>query len=77
MDRYRAFTDQPASSTEHPIVVVGAGLAGATAARLLADHGFDVVVLDKGRRVGGRTSRRRVDEVVILRALAWTHGQTG
>ena len=68
MDRYRAFTDQPASSTDHPIVVVGAGLAGATAARLLADHGFDVVVLDKGRRVGGRTSRRRVDEVVV------THG---
>ncbi len=68
MDRYRAFTDQPASSTEHPIVVIGAGLAGATAARLLADHGFDVVVLDKGRRVGGRCSRRRLDEVVI------THG---
>ena len=45
MDRYRAFTDQPASSTDHPIVVVGAGLAGATAARLLADHGFDVVCL--------------------------------
>ena len=27
-----------------------------------------MVVLDKGRRVGGRTSRRRVDEVVV------THG---
>ena len=35
MDRYRAFTDQPASPTDHPIVVIGAGLAGATAARLL------------------------------------------
>ena len=73
MDRYRAFTDQPASSTDHPIVVVGAGLAGATAARLLADHGFDVVVLDKGRRVGGRSSRRRLDDVVITHGAAHLH----
>ena len=68
MDAYRAFTDRPAGETAHPIVVVGAGLAGAVAARILADHGFDVVVLDKGRRVGGRCSRRRVDDVVL------THG---
>jgi deoxyribodipyrimidine photo-lyase len=65
MDAYRRFTDQPAATTDHPIVVVGAGLAGAVAARLLADHGFDVFVMDKGRRVGGRCSRRRVDEVVV------------
>jgi deoxyribodipyrimidine photolyase/predicted NAD/FAD-dependent oxidoreductase len=68
MEAYRAFTDRPASTIAHPIVVIGAGIAGATAARLLADHGFDVIVLDKGRRVGGRTSRRRVDNVVV------THG---
>ena len=68
MDAYTAFTDRPAAPTPHPIVVIGAGLAGAVAARLLADHGFDVLVLDKGRRVGGRTSRRRVDDVVL------THG---
>ena len=68
MGAYRAFTDRPAASTTHPIVIVGAGLAGAVAARLLVDHGFDVLVLDKGRRVGGRTARRRVDDVVV------THG---
>ena len=68
MEAYRAFTDRPAGETAHPIVVIGAGLAGAVAARILADHGFDVVVLDKGRRVGGRCSRRRLDDVVL------THG---
>jgi photolyase PhrII len=68
MEAYRAFTDRPAGATPHPIVIIGAGLAGAVAARLLADHGFDVVVLDKGRRVGGRCSRRLVDDVVL------THG---
>ena len=68
METYRKFTDRPAANTPHPIVVIGAGLAGAVAARLLADHGFGVLVLDKGRRVGGRCSRRRVNEVVV------THG---
>lgn len=68
MDAYRAFTDRPATTTSHPIAIIGAGIAGAVAARLLADHGFDVIVLDKGRRVGGRTARRRVDDVVV------THG---
>jgi len=36
------------------IVVVGSGLAGLTAARLLTDTGHRVVVVDKGRRPGGR-----------------------
>lgn len=36
------------------IAVVGAGLAGATAARILADEGFDVVVVEARERVGGR-----------------------
>jgi renalase len=40
-------------------VVVGAGLAGAAAGRALADQGFSVVVLDKGRGPGGRLATRR------------------
>jgi len=43
------------------VLVVGAGLAGATAARESADAGFRVLVLDKGRGPGGRLSTRRVD----------------
>lgn len=73
MDAYRAHTDRPASDTNHPIVVLGAGLAGAVAARLLADHGFDVVVLDKGRRVGGRCSRRALDDVVVTHGARHVH----
>lgn len=36
------------------VVVVGAGMAGLTCARALVQQGVDVVVLEGGRRVGGR-----------------------
>ncbi|MBU3749622.1 MAG: flavin monoamine oxidase family protein, partial [Mycobacterium sp.] len=39
----------------HDVVVIGAGLAGLTAARELTGRGFDVVVLEGRDRVGGRT----------------------
>ncbi|WP_092553886.1 flavin monoamine oxidase family protein [Herbiconiux ginsengi] len=40
------------------IAVIGAGMAGATAARALADSGFDVVVIEARDRVGGRIDTR-------------------
>ena len=39
--------------------VLGAGVAGLSAARLLATEGVEVEVFDKGRGPGGRISRRR------------------
>lgn len=51
--------DQPAPRL-YDVVVVGAGMAGLTAARLLRAQGLDVVVVDKGRAVGGRMATRRV-----------------
>ena len=41
------------------VAVIGAGLAGLSAALVLREHGAGVVVLEKGRGVGGRTSTRR------------------
>jgi monoamine oxidase len=40
----------------HDVIVIGAGLAGLTAARELTRGGFDVLVLEGRDRVGGRTN---------------------
>ncbi|OYD54374.1 NAD/FAD-dependent oxidoreductase [Thauera propionica] len=42
-------------------LVIGAGLAGLSAARILREAGFSVTVVDKSRGVGGRMSTRRSD----------------
>ena len=47
------------SGSGRRVAVVGAGIAGATVARLLADAGVDVTVFDKSRGVGGRLATRR------------------
>ena len=39
------------------IIVIGAGVAGLSAARTLADSGYEVVVLEARNRIGGRTTR--------------------
>lgn len=46
------------------VAVVGAGLSGLVAARRLATQ-HDVIVLDKGRSVGGRLATRRIGEAVL------------
>lgn len=43
------------------VIVIGAGLAGLRAARVLADAGRTVVVLEASDRVGGRVTTDEVD----------------
>jgi oxygen-dependent protoporphyrinogen oxidase len=47
------------------IAVVGAGVAGLTAARELTDAGHEVVVLEGANEVGGKLRRRTVGGVVV------------
>ena len=46
-------------------VVVGAGLAGVACARTLRAAGAPVVLVDRGRRLGGRMASRRIDGRVV------------
>lgn len=50
------------------VAVIGAGLAGLSCAARLQAAGCAVVVLDKGRSVGGRMATRREE------ACSWDHG---
>lgn len=52
------------------VAVLGAGISGAVAARHLVRAGHSVVVIDKGRGVGGRMATRRAAEG----GLAFDHG---
>lgn len=55
-------------------VVVGAGVSGLTAARLLARAGGRVVVLEARDRVGGRVWTDRTGGAVTDRGASWIHG---
>lgn len=48
------------------VLVVGAGLAGLTAATRLEQQGLDVVVLEARNRVGGRVLTHRLDNGVLV-----------
>jgi renalase len=43
-------------------IIIGAGMTGLSAARVLTQQGHDVIVLDKGRGVGGRMSTRTIEQ---------------
>ncbi|MGI9163492.1 MAG: flavin monoamine oxidase family protein [Mycobacterium sp.] len=55
----------------HDVIVIGAGLAGLTAARELTGMGFDVVVLEGRDRVGGRTAPATLAGVPVDRGASF------
>jgi monoamine oxidase len=53
------------------VVIVGAGLAGLTAARRLRQQGREVIVLEAADRIGGRLVRQEVAGVPVDGGGAW------
>jgi len=59
VEKYTRHVTRTAYSQPRTVAVVGAGLAGLTCARTLADHDIDVTVFEKSRGYGGRCATRR------------------
>ena len=49
--------------TIYNVIIIGSGIAGLSAARYLHDKGQSVLVLDKGRRIGGRCATKRIEGI--------------
>ncbi len=57
-------------------IVIGAGIAGLTTARLLTDAGHRTVVVEARDRIGGRVWTDRSGGWVTDRGASWVHGIT-
>lgn len=62
--------------THADTIVVGAGVSGLTAARLLTGAGQTVVVVEARDRTGGRVHTERVSGRVTDLGASWVHGVT-
>jgi monoamine oxidase len=60
------------------ILVIGAGLAGLSAARILHDAGYAVTVLEGRARIGGRVHTSRLwSDLPMDMGASWIHGSRG
>ncbi|MGC1872598.1 MAG: NAD(P)/FAD-dependent oxidoreductase [Acidobacteriaceae bacterium] len=62
-------------ATSHDVIVLGAGIAGLTAARQLAAAGLRVHVIEARNRVGGRILSRTIGKEVVELGAEFIHGK--
>jgi len=62
------------SAQSREVLVVGAGIAGLTAARDLAVDGYDVAILEARERIGGRIWTSQELGVPADLGASWIHG---
>lgn len=70
-------SDHPPPPGTNSVLIVGAGMAGLSAARSLADAGWPVRVLEARDRIGGRVYTNRDWGVPLEMGASWIHGTTG
>ncbi len=61
VNHYQRMTSTSRHSPTPSTAVIGAGISGVIAARILADHAWPVKIFEKSRGAGGRMATRRID----------------
>ena len=59
------------ASTHYDLLIIGAGIAGLAAGQMAQQAGQKIMLIDKGRRVGGRVSTRRRDSAAANAKAGW------
>ena len=67
--------DTTTNSTGKKVIVIGAGIAGLSAARELQNNGYEVVMLEARERIGGRIwTSTKWDDMPLDLGASWIHG---
>lgn len=66
---------KPVMDESYDVLVIGAGMAGLTAARALAEAGRKVLVVEAQDRIGGRILTRHVGDEAIELGAEFIHGR--
>lgn len=69
-------SDPPSPPDTKSVLIVGAGMAGLSAARSLADAGWPVRVIEARDRIGGRVYTNRDWGAPLEMGASWIHGTT-
>lgn len=77
LSRWAAAEESPSQTRREAVLVIGAGMAGLTAAQRLRLDGFRVTVLEARDRLGGRIWTDRTLGAAVDLGAAWIHGKQG
>lgn len=60
------------------IIIIGAGMAGLAAGRMLAENGYTVRIIEARERIGGRVwTDRTLNDIPLDMGASWIHGIRG
>lgn len=62
---------------EKSVLIIGAGISGLAAAKMLRDHGYNPLILEAQDRVGGRLRTNRSLGIAFDEGASWIHGIEG
>ena len=71
-----AATNTATTPPDYDLLIIGAGIAGLAAGRMAQRAGYSVMLIDKGRRVGGRVSTRRSDGFIFNHGAQYITAKT-